>query len=684
MQSDPPPGTPAPQRYVAFISYSHRDRAWAQWLHRGIERYSIPRGVVGAADRSLRPVFLDRAELPSSSDLASSVREALAASAYLIVVCSPASARSRWVNEEIKTFKALGRSERILCLIVDGEPTQASHDELGCFAPALRYEVLDGEVTTRPVPEPLAADVRTGKDDRRLARAKIVAGLLGVPLDSLVQREQARRQRRLAYIAGLAALGCVAFGALATFAWLSRNEAERQRRVAEQESNTARRTADFLTSLFEVSDPGEARGNTITAREVLDRGARQIEHQLEDEPLVQAQLATTLGEVYSNLGLLDAGAKLLERAHAVAHQPPEIEARQLQALASIHWAKGEYDPALQGFNRALALLKESGTRDLGVRTRIELGLGNVYLAQEDLSSARLHYDAALKSASALHDDALVSRALESRAQADLAAKRYDDAEGSLREALRRHIVATGELHPGTAEILNELGSLEYLRGRPALAAEYFRRTLTIERKVLGNAHPDVGVTINNLARVELEQRHFQAARALLEESLASRAEIPETEEHMTFVFANLAIANMELGDLAQARPLFEKALRAAVVNKHRLHAPILTDLAELECRSGRAAEGLDLLSQARPIMAAAYPDDPWRTALIDNVQGGCLTIQKRYAEAARDIEASLPILLQKWPPDSLYGYDSLSRATRVYTLTNDRPRLARLKTLTGS
>ncbi len=220
-------------RYAAFISYSHKDRKWAEWLHHAIETFRIPKDFTG---RSLKPVFLDRAELPSSSDLAASVRESLTQSRHLIVICSPDAARSRWVNEEVRTFKALGGADRILCLIVAGEPSMAapgvSADD--CFPPALRFTVVDGELTATPVSEPLAADVRPGKDDKRAARLKIIAGLLGVPLDRLVQREQSRRQRRLAIIATASALGCVAFGVLATVALIARSEAEHERQVAEQ------------------------------------------------------------------------------------------------------------------------------------------------------------------------------------------------------------------------------------------------------------------------------------------------------------------------------------------------------------------------------------------------------------------------------------------------------------------
>src|SRR3954454_17586693 len=115
-------------RYRAFLSYSHRDETWARWLLRAIETYRVPSRLVGTTTaagfipRRLAPVFRDRDELPSATDLGRKVDEALAESANLIVICSPDAASSRWVNEEVRAFKRLGRAGRIFCLIVDGEP----------------------------------------------------------------------------------------------------------------------------------------------------------------------------------------------------------------------------------------------------------------------------------------------------------------------------------------------------------------------------------------------------------------------------------------------------------------------------------------------------------------------------------------------------------------------------------
>ena len=682
-------GTPSANaaRYAAFISYSHRDRGWAEWLHRAIETYRLPRELsrTGGVD-ALRPVFLDRAELPSSSDLAASVRDALEKSAFLIVICSPASAQSRWVNEEVRYFKSLGRASSVLCLIVGGEPAWAARglgEAQECFPPAIRYRVDGDHVTREAATEPLAADVRPGNDDRRSARLKIVAGLLGVPLDRLVQRESARRQKRLAFVASAAVVGCVILGALSLAAVLARNEADRQRKLAEQRSLTATRTAEFLKSLFSVSEPSEARGRSITALEVLDRGAQQITAQLKDEPQVRADLMTTLGEVYASLGLLARGAALLGDAEAIPGNPPALAVRQAAAMGEVDYQRGDYAAAKASLARAEQLLASLPSND-GLRVRVLDAAGDVGLATDDYEGARHSFQKALAlapTASALNPE-LVARAAEGVAQCDLAEKHYDAATAGLSRALTAQLQATGELHPRTAEILNELGSTAYLSGNNAAAEGYFRRTAAIEIKVLGEKHTDLAITRNNLARVLLEERKVSEARSLLEESVAARTgQVVDTDAQMAFVFSNLALADTALGDFRTAEPLYYKALAAAVANKHRLHGPILTDLADLECRTGRFEAALKRLDEARPIVATRYPDDPWRAAYVDNVRGGCLVGLKRYAEAERLLAASTPVVMKKFPAPTLFGHDAIERNIRLYSATGDDARLAQYRAM---
>ena len=351
-------------RYFAFISYSHTDAALARWLHKSLETYRLPRALrssreADALPERLAPVFLDRAELATSTELGAVIERALDESANLIVVCSPEAARSRWVNEEIRRFYALGRAERVFCVIA---PSDETANGRVAFPPALRERAA----------EPLAADLRPSGDGRADGFLKLVAGLLGVRFDDLRRREQARRQRRLVAITAASVSASVALAGLAGFAFLARQEAERQRSIAEQRSLTAERTTAFLQSLFSVSDPSEARGNTITAREVLDRGAREIDTGLRHEPGVRATLIATLGSVYASLGLYGRADDLLGRAQGDAPLDPEADALVAITRGELRTSQGDYPAANQELGRALTALEGAGPeRDAEARPRAD-------------------------------------------------------------------------------------------------------------------------------------------------------------------------------------------------------------------------------------------------------------------------------------------------------------------------
>nr|WP_255656659.1 toll/interleukin-1 receptor domain-containing protein [Lysobacter lactosilyticus] len=222
-ENGPSPGR-ATVRYCVFLSYSHNDAHWARWLMRKLESYRVPKRLVGTHGRDgpiparLGVVFRDRDELPTAGDLSTTIKEALSESAALVVVCSPASARSQWVDAEVRSFLANGRADRVFCFIVDGEPTVDN-----CFPPST---IEDGR-------EPLAADARAEGDGKDRAVLKLIAGLLGVGYDTLVQREAQRRNRRLALVAAASVAGMAITSSLAITAHLARNDAQRRQAQAE-------------------------------------------------------------------------------------------------------------------------------------------------------------------------------------------------------------------------------------------------------------------------------------------------------------------------------------------------------------------------------------------------------------------------------------------------------------------
>ncbi|WP_242404876.1 toll/interleukin-1 receptor domain-containing protein [Novosphingobium sp. MBES04] len=218
----------APQdRYRAFLSYSHADEREAGRLHRWLENYRIPARLVGAetprgrVPRRLSPIFRDRAELPAASSLDSEVEKALAGSGALLVLCSPEAAASRWVNAEIALFRRLHPERPVIAALLRGEPSES-------FPAALVMPGSDGKVR-----EPIAADFRPDKDGRQLARLKILAGLSGVALDEIIQRDAQRRLRRVISITALACVLALVMGLMLVFAIRAQREADEQRRQAE-------------------------------------------------------------------------------------------------------------------------------------------------------------------------------------------------------------------------------------------------------------------------------------------------------------------------------------------------------------------------------------------------------------------------------------------------------------------
>lgn len=238
-------------KYFAFISYSHRDERFATKIHRELERIKIPPDLVAGLPQGLqsstrmRPIFRDKDELPSTSSLPDALQENLRASAYLIVICSPESAISRWVNEEIRYFQSLGRSQRILCIIVRGVPSAYSEtNEDGALSALLCAD-------DRPLP--LAADVTGPNANLSREVMRLGAGMLRVGFDILYKREARRRRTLLLTSSAVAAVSIGVIGFLGLKVLTSEGSISEQRNQASinqsvvlaQQSDIAAKERDF-------------------------------------------------------------------------------------------------------------------------------------------------------------------------------------------------------------------------------------------------------------------------------------------------------------------------------------------------------------------------------------------------------------------------------------------------------
>ncbi|MGA2397639.1 MAG: toll/interleukin-1 receptor domain-containing protein [Steroidobacteraceae bacterium] len=695
-------------KYRAFISYSHRDARWASWLHAALESYRVPKPLVGKitergeVPKRLTPIFKDREELPSAVDLGALVNAALEDSACQIVICSPSSAKSRWVNEEILAFKRLGREDRIFSLIVAGEPNAADmpgREEEECFPPALRFKLgADGALGDLRT-EPIAADGRPGKDGKHRAALKLIAGLLGVGFDTLRRREQQRRNRRLFAFSCAAMAGMVVTSGLAAFAVVQRERAERQTVRAEAEARTARETTRFLVDLFKISDPSEARGNTVTAREMLDKGAARVQSELAKEPAVQARLMDTLGTVYMGLGLYPQARPLLDQA--VATRRRLLGANRLELSDSLSHQgtvlelQAEYDAGEKAYREAIriaAAMPNDRQAQVALATAL-YGLGLLLDHQGRAAEAETSLRAALKLQETLFGrvDPAIARTMK-----DLARAVADG--GNLNGAipLMRHAVAMqrelygNQPHPDLAEVLNDMGLLLDERGDLDESEKFYRESLAMYQRLLGDKHPFVATALENVALILQDKGDLAGAETLYLQSLHMRAElVGENHPDYAITLFNIALLRYDQGkpqeafvNLRQVLAIYRKvsssdqpetarvlntmgfwltmagnrdeadryleeglSMRRRLFDEHHPDvASSLMMLAILRVSEEKYSDALQLAQSAKSIYTAALSPDHWRTAIAESAAGAALTGLGRYPEAETELTHSYGVL----------------------------------------
>ena len=294
-------------------------------------------------------------------------------------------------------------------------------------------------------------------------------------------------------------------------------------RVA-RERDKAERIASFMVGLFKVADPGEARGNTVTAREVLDRGSERISRELTDQPDVRATLLGTMGSVYESLGLYDRSAELLAEAVRVrreAQGPAHPDtARALSAFGASLVGKGDYAQAESVLRQALAA-QEPGEAAAGDRAQT------------------LHYLGATRYASGDYDEA---------------ARRFGEALAGRREAF-------GPRDERVATTLNNLANVLYEKGEYARAEPLYREALGIFRERLGDSHPRVALALHNLAGVLAAEGDYDGAESLHREAVELRMRVLGPDHPvLAGSEVSLALTLMGKGDFAGAEPLLRHAL----------------------------------------------------------------------------------------------------------------------------
>jgi tetratricopeptide (TPR) repeat protein len=503
-------------------------------------------------------------------------------------------------------------------------------------------------------------------------------------IQASIARERRVHRLRTGVVVGVAALGVVAAFS-AYFADQQRDLANEARRNVEIEAQTAKQTTRFMVSLFNVSDPSEARGNTITAREIMDRGAARIDTELTAQPAIQATLMETMGSVYTSLGLYDQAVGLLSSALAkrrALYGEKHVEvARSMDRLGEVLKLKAEYQPAEKMYRQALAMRRELLGSDhvdtarsvyeladllgrMGDFTAAEPLFREALAQRKELLPARspevaqsleglalnLYDQGSYQDASALLREAVaIRRAIHDGPHPALAEALNNlgfvidetggtsEAEQLFREALEMKRVLLGSAHPEIAIGLNNVGFALYEQRKYDGAQTMYREALAMQRKLLGNDHPDVAMTLNNLAFVTHDKGDLKAAIELSRDSLATyRRALGDEHPSVARGMNNLAIWMMEGNDFAQAEQMLREALDVRRKRLGPAHADVagtMTLLAGVLIETQRYDEALTLAADARAVYVKSLGDAHWRTASAASAEGAARAGLKQFQQA---------------------------------------------------
>ncbi|HUK13536.1 MAG TPA: serine/threonine-protein kinase [Thermoanaerobaculaceae bacterium] len=436
----------------------------------------------------------------------------------------------------------------------------------------------------------------------------------------------------------------------------------RERDRANREAVTSQRVSDFLVNLFKISDPDESRGNSVTARELLDRSVREIEGGLQEEPAVKGTLLYTMGLVYDDLGLSRQALALAEEALAHLRETPRRDeaaiAAALVEVANIRCHLGQYQAAEPTFREALAIQERLyGPEHADVaRTLDDLGLLYQDVAEFDRAEPLHRRALAMLERTTGPRSRDVATVLTNLANLASRRGRYGDAEALQRRALGIQEELLGPDHPEVCSELNNLATTEFYLENYDQAEALFRRVLALYGKTEGADHPDVGIALNNLGNVAQVRGEFRTAEDSFLRAVAIFAKAGEPE-HPTALAAlgNLATVYRDTGRYEEAASLQRRALEADRRALGPDHPSVAFDqhrLAVILSESGRTAEAEPLELHAVAVVERALgPDHPDLAALLMEVGDICRAGGKR-EEAERTYTRALGISMRALGPDS--------------------------------
>ena len=489
---------------------------------------------------------------------------------------------------------------------------------------------------------------------------------------------------------GIAAMAMLAIITLVFFYTIQLTE-ERDRAMLEAQK--AEQVSEFLRGLFGSADPYNARGEAITAREVLDKGAARIDKELASQPEVQATLFYIVGDVYVSLGVFDKANTLLQKSLSLrrtiyGNDHPEV-ATALNKIGELLTARGEYLEAEESLREALAIRMRHPEKQSGL-AEVQNNLGWTLNNLGEYDSAETYYRRAFASWSEDGEREQASVAMNNLALVLDEKGKKAEAESLYRETLSLQIELFQGPHPEIGTTIYNLAQLLLFRGNLAEAESLQRVGLDMDKKLFGEEHPNVAYSINSLAqmlektgkKVETERlyrdvlamrlrmlgpdhadvgySYYHLARFLHCEKRYDEAEGRYNdalrvhrnaggEDHPATARSLEGLAGIcrEKGELKQALDFYKQALtirRDKLPQNHTSITNSLLDMGEVLMEAKQANKAESYLREALSREESRIPGNSYRLLLIQSALGECLGELNHFSSAESLLIASYTAL----------------------------------------
>jgi tetratricopeptide (TPR) repeat protein len=501
----------------------------------------------------------------------------------------------------------LHEAARIIC---ETPPASLSKSWTGTKRLDRDLETIVEKALEKQVPRRYQSVAALGEDISRFLSGQPV---LARPPSTVYQLQKlvARHKVGFGFAASLAIL-VIAFAAVmsvqAERIARERDRANREAARANLEAAAAVQVADFLTGLFRISDPAEARGRGVTAREMLDKGAARIGTELSRDPVLEARLLFTMGDVYRNLGALDRAEQLLERSLEIRRQTLGPEAPDTLRASSLLGAVYDFEGKTEIAEKMLTSTLETERRVFGENHPDTLkalaNLANLYDSEGRYDrSGPLMRDVLERRRKALGPEHIDTLGSEYNLAVTLYREhRLAEVERMLPEVTAALARTAGTDHPKTLMAKDLLASVYIQTDRPGEARRILEEVYETRRRVLGPEHMDTLASQLGLGNVARLERRFADAEKLYRDTLA-RQERALGENHADALATRASLATLlsDVGRLGESERLWHETLarmRRTLGTDHPDTANCLAGLAVVEVLRGRKEAAMELLRQA--------------------------------------------------------------------------------------